>query len=171
MKSGCFYLFKISKLSFFANKYASRTATQYFLYRRSLLRTHERVRNRNLRDIQCPISLWLATCMMTHLYPDALLTPSFTVLFFDSEMHAPFLDGPLCACGLVGDDARIFSLISAFGTLLSLCLGVFLGSYLISVVNHVLPNRNLIIKFVLLGLLILFYPPARPYHCVPNFCI
>ena len=89
--------------------------------------------------------LCIAMCLTACLYPDVMQTYSLTGHFCDSEVHTPFLSGPSCTCGSVGDDASVLFLIFVLVTMLGSCLGVSLGSYLRSLIKHVLSHKNLII--------------------------
>ena len=52
-------------------------------------------------------------------------------------MHATLLAVPLFKFGFVGDDASMLFLFFDFGKILGLCIGVLLGPYSRSGVNHV----------------------------------
>ena len=68
---------------------------------------------------------------------DVPRTPSLTRFFCESEVHAFFLGGPSFTFGLDGNDASMLFLFSLLGTMLILCLGVFMRSSSRSGVKHV----------------------------------
>ena len=102
-------------------------------------------------------------------FPDVLKNAMLTECICNSMVYSPQLARSSYTCGSLGYDAR-FLLLSAFGTTLGLCLGVFIGSSLRYVIKHVLPHKNLIIYLVLARLLSLIFTRST-VSTWPHLCI